>query len=349
MASVQRGGIFGPHAPAESRRRAYFLGAVAAVFAIELWALNWLSGEGRFDGVLPWVATIDLLLFPLLLYALFFGWRRLIRPSDWLLLAVGGVGLKLLTRFVPEPARLPEGLDTMALAGVELLVMVKVALSLRSVIAGFRRLHAAGEGLYASLREALAASLSPGLARYVALETSVLATVFAAGAIRRAEGNGELFSYSRRSGAGPLYAAVGMVALVEAVGLHYLLILWLPERWHGWVWLLTALGLYLLVWIIADYRAMKLQPHRIRAGVLELRLGFRWWARLPLDQVTLAARFGSGDRAEAVLTPRSTRANVVVETAEPFLLHSITGKEHTVRRIAIVVDEPERFVAALHK
>lgn len=330
-----------------SLRRASFLGAVAILFAIELWALGRLAGQDRLAGILPWVAAVDLLLGPLLLYALFFGWRRLVRPSDWLLVAVGAAGLKLLSGVVPEPARLPEGVITLALAAVELLVLVKVSLGLRAIVSAFRRLRAEGEDLYASLREALLASLSPAMARYVALETSVLATLFAAGAIRRSAGSGEQFPYHRRSGAGPLYGAVGMVALVEAIGLHNLLLHWVPARWHAWVWLLTALGLYLLVWIYADYRAMKLQPHRIRAGVLELHLGFRWWARVPLDQVVSVGRFGSGDRTEAVLTPRSTRANLVVEAAEPFLLQSITGKVHRVRTIAITADAPERLIAAL--
>lgn len=330
-----------------SLRRASFLGAVAVLFAIELWALRRLAGQDRLDGILPWIAAVDLLLVPLLLYALFFGWRRLVRPSDWLLVAVGAAGLKLLSEVVPEPARLPEDVITLALAAVELLVLVKVSLSLREIISGFRRLRAEGEDLYASLRESLSASLPPGMARYVALETSVLATLFAAGAVRRSLGSGERFPYHRRSGAGPLYGAVGMVALVEAVGLHYLLLHWVPAHWHAWVWLLTALGLYLLVWIYADYSAMKLQPHRIRAGVLELRLGFRWWARIPLDQIESASRPGPGMRAEAVLTPRATKANVIVESAEPFLLQSITGKAHQIRSIAIAADDPAGLIAAL--
>lgn len=85
----------------------------------------------------------------------------------------------------------------------------------------------------------------------------------------------------------------------KRIGLHLLVQLWKPAV----AWVLTAIGLYALVWVIADPRALSCRPSRTDADGLDLRVGLRWTMRIPWDDLSRVERISekSATRSKKIL------------------------------------------------
>ena len=83
------------------------------------------------------------------------------------------------------------------------------------------------------------------------------------------------------SGYKAVMGIVFILVIVESVAAHLFLAQWsnmLP-------WLVHLLGAYGLLFVIADYNALRLRPVYIRSGHLYLRLGLRWFVVIPLNEI----------------------------------------------------------------
>lgn len=334
-------------------RAVLFVTLVLGVYASELFALHRLGLQAAALPALRWAPVVDLLLVPLLLYGACFGWQRLLRPTGRLpiLLLVAGV---LMLRFaLPPPVRLPgPWLEGLALA-VEAFAVTRLLAGVNRIRGAFRVHRERGEGVYESILFALREVVPPAAADYLALEASVLVTLLGYRRVRAAEAVGVPFSYVRRGAVGAVYAALIVMVVAETAGGHIILTRWLAPRWHGWIWVLTVLGLYSLLWLVADLLAMTARPHRISGGHLYLRLGFRRWLRVPLAGVVSAdrykppvPRFTPGDRIRLArlriptLCPPATDANIRLTFARPATLTGPFGRPQQITEVAIAVDDP---------
>lgn len=61
------------------------------------------------------------------------------------------------------------------------------------------------------------------------------------------------FSMHRRAAYGAVVVALGMASLAELVAVHLLVVRWSPAG----AWALTALSVYGLAWLLADYHAVR--------------------------------------------------------------------------------------------
>jgi hypothetical protein len=96
----------------------------------------------------------------------------------------------------------------------------------------------------------------------------------------------EAFTVHRRSGAGALVFALSLAGAGEAIGAHLLLARWSAAA----AWTATALSLYGLAWLAGDWRALALRPVLLHPRELEVRIGLRWRATVPLAAVTRVCR-----------------------------------------------------------
>lgn len=48
------------------------------------------------------------------------------------------------------------------------------------------------------------------------------------------------------------------------------------------IWSLTGISLYTLVWMIGDWRALRLRTSTVTPDSIQLRLGTRWEVEIPL-------------------------------------------------------------------
>lgn len=157
-------------------------------------------------------------------------------------------------------------------------------------------------------------------------------------------GGARAYAYGR--GAGALYGAVMGAVVVETLVVHLLV-----SRWsEAAAWGLTALGVYTVLWILADFRATRLRPVTVDDDVLVLRTGLRWTVRIPRERVVAVrkpdwrTRFGA---AEGELNVAVAGApNVVVEVNGDVVAHGPFGTTRRARAFGVAVDEPGAFLAA---
>jgi hypothetical protein len=160
-----------------------------------------------------------------------------------------------------------------------------------------------------------------------------------------------VFSHHRRIGYGAVAAGLMIVVAVEVVPVHLLLALWSPAA----AWVLTALSLYTVLWLLGDYRAVVLRPSLLLStpdgDVLEIRLGVRWNLRLPLTAVRAVRRVGATPPPAA--TPGYLRAVAIgqprylLELVEPVTARGPYGWRREVSLLGLTVDDEASFEAAL--
>ena len=137
--------------------------------------------------------------------------------------------------------------------------------------------------------------------------------------------------YSALRGWPAIYVAVLMMITAEGLPLHFVL----PR---GWAIASAVLHVYTVLWIVGDWRAMKLQPIQIRDGMLLLRVGLRWSADIPLS----AVRVGEGAGLKLGLSP-----NIVLKLREPVTLEGPYGIRKTSDTLQLQLDDPAALARAI--
>lgn len=332
--------------PADALRRPLgFLAAAGAVYAAGLAVAAALS-RVEDAGVVAAALTFDLALGVPLLY-----WLLLVRGRGWPPFSVVPV---FLASLAGAAAVLPDHHQG-ALTALEWLVvpaeLLLVGYLLTRALATARRLRAAGAGgdvyerLCEGAREVLGAR---AVADVLAFEVAILYyALFAWRAAPDTAGARAVVGHHRRIGYGGVLVGLMLAMTVEIVPVHLLLSLWSPTA----AWVLTGLSLYGFLWLIGDYRALRLRPSVVRGDVLELRLGLRWNARVPLTSIRAVGRTGA--RPPARSTPGYLQAVVLgepthlLELSEPVAVLGPYGWRKVARRIGITVDDEEALEGLL--
>ncbi len=298
--------------------------------------------------------TADLLLMPPLLY-----WLLLVRPGlarAWTVLVVFVAAAAAAELVLPAGRRgTLHALRWLPAAG-ELGLLAFLAVRVRR---GVRTAGAASADVLDRTRAAAAQVFGSGVvADAVAYEAALLAYLFARGKAPTVAGEvaeGEVaaggaaagaFTFHRKSGYGGLLFAMVLAVSAETLPVHLLV-----SRWSGLAaWILTALSVYTVVWLLADYRALARRPTRVDARVLRLRFGLRWSLDLPLAHVRHVSDLvppGTDKRSVDLRLALPGARWLVVELAEPVPARGPYGVRRSVRTIGLALDDPEAFRRAL--
>ena len=306
---------------------AYAVGALAVVPA--------LAGASRPD-VLAAALAVDLaVLVPL-------AWVGVVRSRGWgwgavvPVVAASGAGAWLVL-----PAAHRGVLAPLAVA-LPALELGAVALVVVGLVRGLR--GGASTDPVARIREATRRVVGENAAgRALAYEIAVAR--FALGPTVREEAPGA-FAYRRSSGYGALVAGVGVAAVLELVGGHVLV----RHLWgDGAALVHLALSGYAILWLVGDWRALGARPVRLEAGVLRVRCGLRWSLDVPLGAVEAVYHVGTAlpDDRPALDASVTARPQFALDLGRPLEAEGPYGLRKMVTRVALAVDEPERFLEAL--
>jgi hypothetical protein len=136
-----------------------------------------------------------------------------------------------------------------------------------------------------------------------------------------------------------------IVAIVaESIGVHLLVQHWSPTV----AWIITALDLYGILWLLGDYHALRLLPTTIEDGVLHLRYGLRWTADIPVANIAAVKPAPVDWKRKGVMkVAMLDEPRLLIELREPVTVYGLAGLKRTVNAIAILPDDPEGFEAAL--
>jgi len=155
------------------------------------------------------------------------------------------------------------------------------------------------------------------------------------------------YTYHKTSGYGVILAGIMIALIVELVGVHILLHLWSPTV----AWIHTALGLYGLLWLVGDYRAMRFRPIHLHDDAVHLRCGLRWSIRVPLASIASVeeARRHHADERGYLSVAASPSPQLVIQLNRPVLAEGPYGIRKSVRVLGIGADEPAQLQDALRQ
>lgn len=248
-----------------------------------------------------------------------------------------------LTGFQPPVSLLP------VLVGLEFLLAVIFLARLASAARTARRRRTPGDPWEVTL-EATISSLAPGpIAGLVVSEARIFVTFGRWLGIRLFRRPTTGYGYHRDLiliGWAMLFA---LSAPAEMILLH-LLIPWAPVRW-----VLLALEIYGLFWLLAIGVSFGTLQHEIHGRSVRLRLGLLADVHVPMSSITRVTRdvrrtersLGLEVEDETATLVANGKTNLVMELESPVRIRRLFGLSEPVRVVRFHVDEPAAFMAAL--
>jgi hypothetical protein len=226
-------------------------------------------------------------------------------------------------------------LPLVEVGGVALVVVV-------ALVRAWRR-GADGEP-HERIRSATDRLVGPGAAsRAIAYEVAVFR--YALGPAVRVGGPGA-FTYRQSSGYAAVLAGVGVAAVLELVGGHLLV----QRLWGDGATLVhLAVSGYAILWLLGDWRALAGRPIRLDGDTLRVRCGLRWSVDVPVAEIETVYHVRKTLPADRRTLDASVLKNAqfLLTLRRPVVAEGPYGLRKEVTRVAVAVDEPERFLSAL--
>jgi len=154
------------------------------------------------------------------------------------------------------------------------------------------------------------------------------------------------FTYHRQAPIKSILAVIMFLVVVETVVFHLLLQIWSVVA----AWILTALSIYSLLWLIAQWKTMAFRPQVVDDQKLILHHGLLYQVTIPLDRIENCEEIRKVDSAAKVLSimPQLDSPNVQLKLYSDVTVEGIYGQSSTERVIAFKVDDPRAFCEAVN-
>lgn len=157
---------------------------------------------------------------------------------------------------------------------------------------------------------------------------------------REAAGDARPITVHEQSGYGSIVACIVVLVVSESIGMHLLLQMWSAKA----AWIVTALDVYGILWILGDYHALRLRPSLLHPHTLELRHGLRWSAMIARDNIAAVTPIRSEFewRRKGVLKlALFDEPRYLIQLREPVVARGIAGITRVIDAIAIRPDDEE--------
>ena len=132
-----------------------------------------------------------------------------------------------------------------------------------------------------------------------------------------------------------LLAVLALLSVLESAGVHLLLHAYSPRI----AYLVLALSLYGLAWLVALYQAFRARPLLVLPDRVLVRVSLLFSAELPRAAIERAEPC-SGPAPGAARMTVGAPANLLLVLREPVAIHGPLGRVRHASRLALYVDEP---------
>lgn len=154
---------------------------------------------------------------------------------------------------------------------------------------------------------------------------------------------GRAVTFHERNGWGTILACIFVLLAAEGIGMHLLLGLWSAKA--AWLW--TLLDLWAAIWLLGDYHALRLRRTSLDDDALHLRVGLRWSATIPRDNIAAveAIREESQWKRKGILKVAIfDEPRWLVVLREPAQVRGLAGMTKTITALALLPDQDDVFV-----
>lgn len=328
----------------------YFTALLVVLIAVEYavtqssWYIN--------SSWLPLTIFIDIVVgVPLLYYLLMVRTKKM--PSYTMGLVSGGTLLLVATILPSASTHYFEYLYYIAPI-VEVFIVLFVVYKLRTMIQTYKKLKPS----YYYFSDAVEATLVKTFSKMFGLGYVVSEFVLTYYALfgwfkQYTNHTVQSFSYHKTNSYTGMFIAFCVVLLIETVAMHFIIGLWSNVV----AWVVTALSVYTLVWILGDFNAIRLQPIVVDDTHLYLRLGLRYKAKIPLETILSVRQESKTSDLLELEKPQEidtafrlvliNETNILITLSQHVRLYGLFGRQKLSDEIAFYVDEPQRFMQAL--
>jgi hypothetical protein len=320
-----------------------YLGFVLCVLTVSFFIVRTSAYAENVD-LLSLAVTLDILLLipgAYFLLAVALGWRRLTVIPVFVLSLISAHLL------LPEAGESYLRMAELGLAPIELALLVFLTIRVRQIRRGYREAKGPEAEFQHTLEGVLADILDhPRLVQILASELSFIHYgLFAWRNRPRYTTTDEIFTSHQKSGLGLIAGVFLVLIAIETPVVHYFISLKFPVL----AWVVTAFGLYAVVFILGDLNACHWRPIRIRSGNLEINTGLRWRCTIPLSEIERveATTFDIEDKEGLLNAAVIGNQNLLITLRSTHSAAGIYGFTREFDRLAVSVDEPEQLIAAL--
>jgi hypothetical protein len=323
----------------------FFLIAVIALSAAELWVVSSPSFPAN-SALFGPVVALDLIVgIPLLYYGLV---MRPYRLSPLSLPPIVLLSFLLADYILPSANRSYLDLVWLLVPLLELAAIAVFAWKARQVYGRYRQARERDPYFIGALKTSISTTFGNNLAvTLLTLEFSLIFLSLFGWFMKFRPTNSEqrVYTYHRTSRYPMIFGAFLVLIIAETIGFHLLL-----ERWSPLVaWIVTGVSIYSIFWMLGDFTSLRLHPIVLDGETLHLRSGLLWSADLPVSQI---ADIQTPKRADAkardyLSFARAGEAKLVLVLDRPLEVSGVFGIKKQPRRIGMFVDNTRVFRAEL--
>ena len=158
--------------------------------------------------------------------------------------------------------------------------------------------------------------------------------------------NARPFTIHERSGWGSIAACIAVLVAAESIGIHLFVMHYSVKV----AWIITALDVWGILWVVGDYHALRLRPMLATQEGLLVRIGIRWQVFVPWDDIESVEpiAMGSFSRQKGVLkVALIDEPRIMLRLRRTLVAHGIVGFRKSVDAIAILPDDDAGFSEAV--
>ncbi|NND72900.1 MAG: hypothetical protein HKN43_15085 [Rhodothermales bacterium] len=317
--------------------------ALAVTVAIVAVALNigWYSGS---ESKVIWYAlTLDIVfIVPGVYLFTIRRWRQWPKASI-LPIWLASIGVAWL--IIPEPDQGLLDWIKLLLIPLELCIFTLIVIKAVRIAGANKQYLVERNDIFKSILQATRDHIPyPAVAEILSYEIALPVYAFARKRPETAARNP--FSAHKRAGYGSILVGLLIAMFVELFAMH-LLLTYLELRTLAW--LLTLLSLYGVLWIVGDFRAIQWRTTTIHEDRLEFRLGLRWNADIPFEQIerlipaTKPVNRESGYLNASIIGD----PDYLLELRAPIVCKGYYGFKKKVTRLGFRMDDRDAFEEGL--
>lgn len=236
-------------------------------------------------------------------------------------------------------------------AVLELLFIVICLINISKIVRRYRRLKSEGWEVLDAWQNALEIIVSPWIARMLILEPRLYHTLYLS-LKGKAVANGEPGFGTCRDSYAFFVKVFIFLCLLEIIVVTILL----PHRWMVWKMLHLLLGLWAIMFLWADYRAMDIYNHSLSLTGMNLRLGLRCNWQICWDDIARVQRI-SLTAPNGTMSPGMVKShpglfylglgsicNVELILKGPRCFQGMINEIPGVARIMLSLEKPDDFI-----
>jgi|GEM_PF-2499298 len=235
---------------------------------------------------------------------------------------------------------------------LELLLIILLIINISAMIKSYRTLKRSGYSTADACQKTLEVISSPRMARLATLEPRLYYALYLS--YRRGTAHKRAYG-SRQDSYAFLVKVLIFLCLLEVIAVTILL----PQRWLIWKLVHMILGLWAVIFLWSDYRAISLYGHRISLEGIKLRLGLRCsqdiaWEDIDtvrkISQTAPGGMMGPGapkNQPGVFYVGLGDVSNLEISLREPQNIQAMVNEVPAISRLLLSLENPDAFIAAL--